>query len=285
MALVSCPRCKNPVSDRAAACPRCGEPAEIVLAQHPTPSAPATHESVVFQVLRWCRQHPIAVGLAIYAMLAVPTLLAAFFHPNDETAYLLTSIAILPGALWGLGFGIWRTLPEAVVHEKLQRLGWSCLFLFLVGMGIWLLANYQFAWYLVGAAMIAGACYIVYLAWKAPQKRPAKISSWYWCGVYLGAMLIGAVSMNAGTKAAGRAQQAKQPQAQIHNSAIVWGKVIEGALLLLGIYIIKESSRAAVVDELTALGRLSLESSQSTDPSAVTASDQSSLTSSGNFTP
>lgn len=285
MALVPCARCGNLTSDRAAACPRCGETAEIVLAQLSTPTA--TQRGLLVRLGRWCRQYPIAIGLAIYLAVAVPTLLVAFFHHDDETDYVLTSLVVLPGAVWALGFGIWRTLPDASVSGKLQRVGWSCLFLLVAGTGIWLLANYRFAWYLLGATVIGVACYAVYLTWKVPQKRPAKISSWYWCGVYVGAILIGIVAMNAGSQAARRAHQVSLTKENTPNSssgeAIAWRKVIECALLLLGISIIKKSSRAAVVDELRAEGRLLSEPSELTAPSAVTTLDPTSSTSSQSF--
>ncbi len=244
---------------------------------------------LVAKLVRWCRRNPIAIGLAFYAVIAALTLRYALFEPDDESAYLLTSLAVLPGAVWALGFGIWRTLPDASLSGKLKRLGWSCFFLFLVGIGIWLLANYRFAWYLLGIAAICFACYVAYLAWRVPQKRPAKIGSWYWCGVYVGAILIGIVAMDAGSQAQRRAQQAGPPRENASNSssseALVWRKVIEGALLLLGMSIIKKSSRAAVLDELRAEGRLPAEPSEPTAPSAVTTLNHTSSTSSQRFNP
>jgi len=289
MALVSCIRCGNPISDRAATCPRCGTPADIILAQLSKPPAPAMHSGLVAQLVRWCRRHPVAIGLAFYALVAAPTLLYALFDPDDESAYLLTSLAVLPGALWALGFGFWRTLPDASLSGKLKRLGWSCFFLFLVGIGIWLLANYRFAWYLLGIAAIGFACYVAYLAWRVPQKRPAKIGSWYWCGVYAGTILIGIVAMDAGSQVQRRAQQAGPPRENAPDSssseALAWRKVIEGALLLLRMSIIKKPSRAAVLDELRAEGRLPAEPSDPTAPTAVTALNHTSLTSSQRFNP
>lgn len=276
MALVSCVHCGNQISDRAAACPRCGKPADIVLAQLSKPPSSAMQGGLLTRLVRWCRRRPDAIGQAFYAMVAAPTLLYALFEPDDESAYFLTSLAILPGAVWAIGFGIWRTLPDASLSGKLKRLGWSCFFLFLVGIGIWLLANYRFAWYLLGIAAIGFVCYVAYLAWRVPQKRPTKISSWYWCGVYVGAILIGIVAMDAGSQAQRRAQQAGPPRENAPNSssgeALAWRKVIEGALLLLGMSIIKKSSRAAVLDELRAEGRLPAVPSEPTAPSAVTAS-------------
>ena len=90
--------------------------------------------------------------------------------------------------------------------------------------------------------------------------------------------------MDAGSQAQRSAQQAGPPNENAPNSssgeALAWRKVIEGALLLLGMSIIKKSSRAAVLDELRAEGRLPAEPSEPTVPSAVTALNRTSSTSS-----
>lgn len=201
MALMSCPHCSHPVSERAVACPHCRASLAVSAAatQHLRAdiSRATSHSQRFVAPLAWMSHHPWLTGYAALGVLALPLLAYVATRPFDEFSEAMLagygSLAAVAG-LWG---GIWLAMPGTTRGQK-----WSSIFthlgiLLAILLTLWLLIAVPMFRYVAVAIALGAAGYGIYRFASIGASKPCSAYRW---GVRVGYVIvfIGAVVHSVG---------------------------------------------------------------------------------------
>lgn len=254
MALVTCSRCGNSVSERAAACPRCGQDRSVPVAQISAAAESNAANSDTVSALRlWLIYHPIKATVALYFVVAIPTLLVTFVRQFDDLSRGLLTALALPAVTFGLGAAFWVGVPSKSSADKWRTLGLTCFAIVIVAAGIWLAVNFTLARYLLTAVVVVIGVYAGWRIWKGSSKNPTgnpSLSGW---GAHLGTFLILA-------GATFHADRNRRPSptvpptpvitAPANDQSVRWQPYLGLGLIVLGIAMVKRCTRDAALDEV-----------------------------------